>query len=113
MPVADKLAKLRTLAERGATEGERAAARAAIERVEARMQSEAPPRPTGFHDLMAGIGYDHASKEYVAWDPASEEWTRILTDEEIDRIVNQAFSDAGMHQSSAAHHHGRIWFDGS
>lgn len=96
MAVDDKIQKLRTLAERGATEGERAAARAALERVEARMRAEAPPaKPQGFHDLMAGVG------------------VVSLTDEEIDRIVNEAFSAAGMQQSRAKHHHGRVWFDGS
>lgn len=100
MSKTDTIQKLRTLAERGATEGERAAAQAALERIEARLQAEAAFKapavtPTGFHDLLAGVQ------------------TAVLTDEEINRIVDSAFADFGMHQSSATHHHGRVWFDRS
>jgi stalled ribosome rescue protein Dom34 len=86
----EKIRKIRTLAERGATEGERAAAREALRRIEV-----AQPQ------------------RHSAVEVNTETIDQVIEQMSRENKVWRDLFQSSFAQSKAPHHHGRVWFDRS
>jgi hypothetical protein len=109
----EKIAKIKVLAERGATEGERAAAREALRRIEEAAPGVTGPDPAS-DEWFSGGAYPRVSGRPTR-KPRPDPGPGVagISEDEVNRIVDEAFSSFSFEQSTAEHHHGRVWFDRS